>query len=116
MVTHKMLAVAMVVTLTGALGGCTSTKGAPATATASMRGLEVARRHCAACHAVEPAGGTSPRDRAPSFASVEMRHTAALEDRVENLTRRGHYGMPPVPLRDDQVLDVVAYIAGLDRR
>lgn len=112
---HRILAAVSAIAFAAALGGC-ATKPDPEPATASMRGLETARRHCAACHAVEPAGGVSPRERAPAFASLEMRHTASLEGRVADLTRLGHYGMPPVSLSADQVLDLVAYINSLDSR
>lgn len=105
---HQMLAAVLAAM---ALGGC-ATKPAPDPAAA--RGHEIARRRCAACHAVEPQGGASPRDRAPAFASLEMRHTASLEGRVADLAHQGHYGMPPVSLRDDDVRDLVTYIASLD--
>jgi mono/diheme cytochrome c family protein len=42
-----------------------------------------------------------------------MRHTAGLEGRVADLTRLGHYGMPPVKLSPQQVRDIVAYIESL---
>ncbi|HEX2815516.1 MAG TPA: c-type cytochrome [Phenylobacterium sp.] len=82
---------------------------------AAARGHEVARRACAACHAVE-AQGVSPRVKAPAFASQEMRHTASLQDRVADLTRRGHYDMPPLKLSPDEVRDLVSYIASLEGR
>jgi mono/diheme cytochrome c family protein len=83
--------------------------------TAAERGHVVAQRLCAACHAVEP-GGASPSAKAPAFGSVEMRHTAGLEGRVADLTRLGHYGMPPVALSPQEVSDVTAYIEGLASR
>lgn len=83
--------------------------------TAAERGHAVARRACAACHAVE-AAGVSPVPKAPAFPSVEMRHTASLESRVADLTRLGHYGMPPVKLTPDDVRDVVTYIASFEGR
>ena len=97
------------------LAGCAVLGARPVPATAPMRGLQVARTACARCHAVEP-GGVSPQVRAPGFASREMQHTAGLDGRVADLTRSGHYGMPPVPLSPGQVADVVAYIESLAQR
>ncbi len=82
---------------------------------AAARGHQVARQACAACHSVERTG-VSPMARAPAFASLEMRHTASLRNRVQDLTSKGHYDMPPIPLRPDEVSDIVSYIASLEPR
>lgn len=79
---------------------------------AAARGHRIARRACAACHAVER-DGLSRIEKAPAFDSLEMRHTAALDERVEELTRLGHYEMPPIKLRPKEVADLVRYIASL---
>jgi cytochrome c len=92
-----------------ALGGCAILQP-PSDQVA--RGHAVARRDCAACHAVEP-GGVSARPRAAAFDSLEMRHTAGLDGRVADLARRGHYGMPPVKLSLGDARDVAAYIQSL---
>jgi mono/diheme cytochrome c family protein len=42
-----------------------------------------------------------------------MQHTAGLEGRVAELTRTGHYEMPPVRLSPGEVADVTAYIESL---
>lgn len=76
------------------------------------RGHAVARRVCAGCHAIED-GQESANPRAPGFATREMRHTAGLAGRVADLTRAGHYGMPPLNLTPQDVSDVVAYIESL---
>ena len=83
--------------------------------TSAERGHQVARVSCASCHAVE-ARTDSPVVRAPAFASREMQHTAGLAGRMADLTRRGHYGMPPVALSPEQVADLLAYIESLSRR
>ncbi len=80
---------------------------------AVVRGHEVARQACAACHAVDP-GKSSPVPKAPPFASREMQHVAGLEGRLAGLTAGGHYGMPPQALTDPQVRDLLAYIESLD--
>jgi mono/diheme cytochrome c family protein len=97
-----------------ALAGC-ATDAPSEAASAAARGRQVARRACAACHALEP-GAASPNAKAPGFASQEMRHTAGLEGRVDALTRAGHYGMPPVKLRPAEVQDLVAYVASFEGR
>jgi mono/diheme cytochrome c family protein len=78
------------------------------------RGHELARKVCAACHAVEP-GAASPVPKAPPFASREMQHVAGLEGRLETLAREGHYGMPPQPLVREDVAALLAYIEHLGR-
>lgn len=84
-------------------------------ATAESRGREVAKAKCAACHAVPPVV-RSPNPAAPGFGSLEMRHTAGLEGRLATLTRKGHYGMPPIKLRPQEVQDLLAYIESLAPR
>lgn len=76
------------------------------------RGREMARRVCAACHAVEP-GRESPVPKAAPFASREMQHVAGLEGRLATLTREGHHGMPPQPLTAEDVQALLAYIESL---
>lgn len=81
----------------------------------ASRGHAVAVRLCSSCHAVE-IGAASPVPAAPAFNSLEMRHTASLPGRLVNLTRDGHYGMPPLRLSEEDARALVAYIAGLDNR
>lgn len=95
-----------------ALGGCALLRDENPPPDTVVRGHAVARKACAACHAVEPAGD-SPRPRAVGFASQEMQHIAGLEGRVAELTRRGHYGMPPLVLSAQDASDIVAYIESL---
>ncbi len=82
---------------------------------AVARGRDLAREVCAACHAVEP-GRTSPMAKAAPFASREMQHVAGLEGRLAALATGGHYGMPPQPLSEQQVRDLLAYIESLAAR
>ncbi len=99
-----------------ALGACAAVGlGRRAPPTPASRGHAVAVRACAACHAVEP-GGTSRSAKAPAFGSLEMRHTAPLDNRVAELTRVGHYAMPPISLSSEEVRDLVAYIESLPAR
>ena len=111
-----MIRIATLATLVLALSACAAGHGAKlAQDPAPDRGHRVAQRVCAGCHAVEDTGA-SPRPNAPAFASLEMRHTASLSGRVAELTRKGHYEMPPLQLRPDEVDDLVSYIASLGPR
>ena len=94
--------------------GATLARSKPDPAVA--RGHDTAQQACAACHAVEKAGGDSPVPRAVPFASLEMRHTVGLEGRLAELTRNGHYGMPPVALNGGELADLRAYIESLHPR
>ena len=80
------------------------------------RGGVTAQRSCAACHAVAKGDGDSAAPRAVPFASLEMRHTVGLEGRLADLTREGHYGMPPVALSAGELADLQAYIESLRPR
>lgn len=110
-----MLRIAVLTTLVLSLNACAALAPKPAGDRAAARGHGVARNVCAACHSVE-ATGDSPMARAPAFASLKMRHTASLSGRVEELTRQGHYAMPALKLRPDEVDDLVGYIASLEPR
>ena len=90
--------------------------GRPKPDPAIARGHDTAQRACAACHAVEKAGGDNPVTRAVPFASREMRHTVGLEGRLTDLTRDGHYGMPPVALSAGELDDLRTYIESLRPR
>lgn len=109
---HRLAAtVLLVMTLsTGAALG--SPKPDPAIA----RGHDTAQRACAACHAVGKTGGAGPVPRAVAFASLEMRHTVGLDGRLADITRKGHYGMPPIALTAGELADLGAYIESLRPR
>lgn len=99
----------------GALAAVTLTGCAalhPMSKSTAARGHAVAVRECSACHAVEPRG-VSPRAEAPAFDGPRIRHTAGLDGRVADLTRLGHYDMPPSKLSPDEVREVTAYIESL---
>jgi mono/diheme cytochrome c family protein len=96
------------------LGACAVTGLRHKPPTAAARGHEIAQHRCAVCHAVEAVGGASPRPLAPPFASRGMRATAGLEGRLADLTSKGHYEMPPLGLRPDEVSDLRAYIESLN--
>jgi len=81
------------------------TRVAPAT-----RGLFVALRVCAACHAVGPLGAGPDRE-APSFVTIRLRHDpASLRRRLAEISTSGHQQMPPIPLTAREIEDVASYI------
>jgi mono/diheme cytochrome c family protein len=74
------------------------------------RGLYVALRVCAACHAVGPLG-EGPDGEAPRFATIGRRHDAAsLRRRLGEISVSGHQDMPPIPLTAREIEDVATYI------
>ena len=78
---------------------------APAT-----RGLFVALRKCAACHAVGPLGA-GPDAEAPPFGTIRLRHDpASLRRRLGEIASIGHQKMPPIRLSAQEIEDVASYI------
>jgi mono/diheme cytochrome c family protein len=79
-------------------------------ADAAMRGLYVALRVCAACHAVDTFG-KGPDGEAPSFAVIRLRHNrASLRRRLQEIAAVGHQQMPAIPLTRSEIEDVASYI------
>jgi len=103
----------MAVVLVGAGGWVTA--GTPAAAAATPhgsadRGLYVALRVCAACHAVS-AYGLSPDVNAPSFAAIRQHPShRPLAPHLEVILEAGHGDMPPISLSPREIADVAAYI------
>ncbi|MBS0363301.1 MAG: cytochrome c [Proteobacteria bacterium] len=81
---------------------------------AIVRGAEVAHAHCANCHAVA-LEDRSPEKDAPQFRVLSRLYDQpVLADKIARFSQDGHFEMPPVTLREDEVADVAAYIASLD--
>jgi mono/diheme cytochrome c family protein len=81
---------------------------------AVARGAEVAQTHCAICHAVA-LEDRSPEPHAPLFRVLSRLYSAeTLDKELLDIAETGHFEMPPVTLREDEVADVAAYIASLD--
>lgn len=97
---------------------CTSL-AAPATGRASKpltdddsvtRGLYVALRICAACHAVGPLGA-GPDSEAPAFGTIRSRHDpAGLARLLTSISAAGHKEIPPISMSPQEIRDVAAYI------
>lgn len=90
------------------LAGCAGISG-DRNDTPVSRGRAIAAASCAACHDIDGPGPGSD-GAAPGFSDPGFRHTAALPDRLANLTREGHYSMPARPLTATQIGDLLAYI------
>jgi cytochrome c len=76
------------------------------------RGLELAERLCAQCHAVRKQQTRSPNDNAPRFqviASVPGMTAIALSAALNT----SHRSMPNVMLEADEQADIIAYILSL---
>lgn len=100
--------------LAAVLGGCATGSGPSPVAgrgdAAVDRGRRLALHACAVCHAVE-AGARSPSPAAPSFALVRLRHNEiSLERQLTDISRKGHWEMPPLQMSDEQIRDLTAYI------
>ena len=76
------------------------------------RGLALARRLCAECHAVQKEQAHSPDENAPRFqvvASVPGMTAIALSAALNT----SHRSMPNIILEGDERADIVAYILSL---
>jgi cytochrome c len=78
----------------------------------ASRGLVLAQRLCAECHAVEKRYAQSPNPHAPRFRAVAstpgmtaMALSAALNT--------SHHSMPNIILAADEQADIIAYIVSL---
>lgn len=100
----------------GALTLCASAMAAPSLSPFEAqiaRGHDLARANCSSCHAVER-DGASPSRRAPPFRTISGRYVElTLHRRLVEIAETGHYDMPPMPARSDEVGDLVAYINSL---
>ena len=78
------------------------------------RGRFYALRSCAGCHAVG-ALGQSPNGSAPTFGAIRLRYNAlSLPRRLAEISKNGHYEMPPIYMTPDEIQDIVAYVETLD--
>jgi mono/diheme cytochrome c family protein len=76
------------------------------------RGLALAQRLCAQCHAIEKQQPQSPNENAPRFqviASVPGMTSIALSAALNT----SHQSMPNIILSPDERADIIAYILSL---
>lgn len=79
------------------------------------RGLEVARAHCASCHAVERGERSSPNPFAPPFGRVA--NTPGITAiALNHLMNSSHESMPLIILPPDEQWHLVAHILSLRDR
>ncbi len=77
------------------------------------QGRAVAEKNCAWCHAIG-ATGKSPNAQAPAFRDIHARHPVlALRAPVSRAIATPHDRMPKLPLKDDDVDRIIAYINSL---
>jgi mono/diheme cytochrome c family protein len=80
------------------------------------RGAEVAQSRCASCHGVALEAASPSRD-APLFRVLSRLYSAQdLQRKLSNISQNGHFEMPAISIREDEIEDVSAYIASLDGR
>jgi mono/diheme cytochrome c family protein len=102
-----------------ALIACCAVAGAAAAAPHDVapmvsRGAEVAQDRCASCHAVALETKSPNRD-APLFRVLSRLYSARdIETKLTAISEHGHFEMPALALRDDEIEDVAAYIQSLE--
>ncbi|HEY9058612.1 MAG TPA: cytochrome c, partial [Aurantimonas sp.] len=79
------------------------------------RGKALVERNCSGCHAVGPEGD-SPNPKAPPFRTLSERFPIdALEETFIGTIDTGHPGMPVFVATQEQIDDIIAYIASVMR-
>ncbi|HDZ74811.1 MAG TPA: cytochrome c [Aurantimonas coralicida] len=102
-----MLAVAAALVVSGSAFAQSSETGPNAV----DRGKALAVRNCSGCHAVE-LEGESPNPKAPPFRTLSERFPIdALEETFIGTIDTGHPGMPVFVATQEQIDDIIAYIA-----
>ena len=79
------------------------------------RGLKIAQRNCAPCHAVGRAGESVNR-KSPPFRTLAQRYPLGdLEESLGEGIMVGHEGpeMPMFEFRPDQIEDFIAYLGSI---
>jgi mono/diheme cytochrome c family protein len=77
------------------------------------RGIALAQRVCARCHAVQRQQAQSPSESAPAFqeiASTPGMTAIALSAALST----SHHTMPNIMLEPDERIDIIAYILSLE--
>jgi len=79
------------------------------------RGLKIAQRNCAPCHALGRSGD-SPNPKSPPFRTLAQRYPLnELEESMGEGIMVGHEGpeMPIFEFRPDQIEDFIAYLGSI---
>lgn len=103
------------IALVGFLGGCAAQGAAPPAGTVAgpNRGVMVAERACASCHAVGMVGA-SHNPSAPPFRDIRIRYnTISLERELARIAKEGHFEMRQTAIAESDIPEIVAYIETL---
>ena len=79
------------------------------------RGIKIAQRNCATCHALGRTGD-SPNPKSPPFRTLAQRYPLnELEESMGEGIMVGHEGpeMPIFEFRPDQIEDFIAYLGSI---
>ena len=108
--------IALLATLAGlaAALGPLRLAAAPRLTPSVERGAQVAQARCASCHGVALETASPSRD-APLFRVLSRIYSAPdLQRKLSDISLNGHFEMPAVTIREDEIEDVSAYIASLE--
>lgn len=98
------------------IGSEAAARPAPPALTSADRGLVLAERNCAVCHAIG-ARGESPNAKAPPFRLMHRRYPA---ESLDEAFRRGlltrHPAMPEMRFLPQELADLTAYFRTLRER
>ena len=103
------LRLSLTIALTMALASLALAKGSPA------RGLKIAQRNCASCHAVGR-NGDSTNPKSPPFRTLAQRYPLGdLEESLGEGIMVGHEGpeMPAFEFSAGQIGDLMAYLGAI---
>ena len=111
---HRRLLIAVVALVAAA--DVASAAAPTGSAGAVQRGLRLAERNCAVCHAIG-ARGASPNKAAPPFPTLHRRYPAeTLDEAFRKGLLSGHPAMPEFRFRPDELTDLTAYLRSLRSR
>lgn len=80
-----------------------------------QRGMNLARAHCARCHAIDKVS-ESPLRIAPPFRTLRERYPVEdLEEPLAEGVVTGHPTMPEFRFQPDQIGDFIAFLKSLER-
>ena len=77
------------------------------------RGAQLSQGRCASCHAIA-LEARSPSHDAPQFRVLGRLYSRKdLARKLNDIAATGHFEMPPVSMREDEMSDIAAYIETL---
>jgi mono/diheme cytochrome c family protein len=80
---------------------------------AVQSGEKIAQARCASCHAIG-LKARSPKVNAPTFDDIRLEYNAPyLEKKLADIAKRGHRGMPAIPISPQEASDIAAYVESL---